>query len=71
LFGLVSDVGNVLGPVAGVVLYELTGRTSFILLGALSGLLAVVLATQASRWRRHFPTTTATTPERETVATRA
>lgn len=57
LFGLVSDVGNVLGPVAGVVLYELTGRTSFVLLGALSGLLVVVLASQASRWRRNFPTT--------------
>lgn len=60
LFGLVSDVGNVLGPVAGVVLYELTGRTSFILLGALSGLLVVVLASQAPRWRRHFPTAAAT-----------
>jgi MFS family permease len=56
LFGLVSDVGNVLGPIAGVVLYELTGRVSFVLLGALSGLLVVVLATQASRWRRLFPT---------------
>jgi MFS family permease len=63
LFGLVSDVGNVLGPVAGVVLYELTGRTSFILLGALSGLLVVVLASQAPRWRRHFPTTAAATAE--------
>lgn len=60
LFGLVSDVGNVLGPVAGVVLYELTGRTSFILLGALSGLLVVVLASQAPRWRRHFPIAAAT-----------
>lgn len=59
LFGLVSDVGNVLGPVAGVVLYELTGRTSFILLGALSGLLVVVLASQAPRWRRHFPSAAA------------
>jgi MFS family permease len=57
LFGLVSDVGNVLGPVAGVVLYELTGRVSFVVLGALSGLLVVVLATQAARWRRLFPTT--------------
>jgi MFS family permease len=60
LFGLVSDVGNVLGPVAGVVLYELTGRTSFILLGALSGLLVVVLASQAPRWRRNFPAAAAT-----------
>jgi MFS family permease len=68
LFGLVSDVGNVLGPIAGVVLYELTGRTSFILLGALSGLLVVVLASQAPRWRRHFPTTAETTPDREPVA---
>jgi MFS family permease len=63
LFGLVSDVGNVVGPVAGVVLYELTGRTSFVLLGAFSGLLVVVLASQASRWRRHFPTTAAATAE--------
>jgi MFS family permease len=63
LFGLVSDVGNVLGPIAGVVLYELTGRVSFVLLGALSGLLIVVLATQASRWRRLFPTATAPVAE--------
>jgi MFS family permease len=63
LFGLVSDVGNVLGPVVGVVLYELTGRVSFVVLGAVSGLLIMVLATQASRWRRLFPTTTATTAE--------
>ncbi|MFC4852232.1 MFS transporter [Actinophytocola glycyrrhizae] len=68
LFGLVSDIGNVLGPVAGVVLYELTGRTSFILLGALSGLLVVVLASQASRWRRHFPATAPAAPAREPVA---
>ncbi len=61
LFGLVSDVGNVVGPVAGVVLYELTGRTSFILLGAFSGLLVVVLASQAARWRRHFPSPAAAT----------
>lgn len=67
LFGLVSDVGNVLGPVAGVVLYELTGRTSFILLGALSGLLVVVLASQAPRWRRHFPAAAAV-EKREPVA---
>jgi MFS family permease len=63
LFGLVSDVGNVVGPVAGVVLYELTGRTSFILLGAFSGLLVVVLASQASRWHRHFPRSAAATAE--------
>jgi hypothetical protein len=42
-----------------VVLYELTGRGSFVLLGALSGMLAVALATQAARWSRHFPTATA------------
>jgi MFS family permease len=63
LFGLVSDVGNVLGPVAGVVLYELTGRTSFVVLGVFSGLLVVVLMSQASRWRRHFPTGAAATAE--------
>ncbi|MDQ3785836.1 MAG: MFS transporter [Actinomycetota bacterium] len=68
LFGVVSDVGNVVGPVAGVVLYELTGRTSFVLLGAFSGLLVVVLASQASRWRRHFPVAPATRPDHEAVA---
>lgn len=68
LFGLVSDVGNVLGPVAGVVLYELTGRTSFVLLGALSGLLVVVLASQSARWRRHFP---APAPEPQPLVTAA
>jgi MFS family permease len=63
LFGLVSDVGNVLGPVAGVVLYELTGRTSFVVLGVFSGLLVVVLASQARRWHRHFPSGAAATAE--------
>jgi hypothetical protein len=55
LFGLVSDIGNVAGPVVGVVLYELTGRMSFLVLGALSGLLVVVVTSQAARWRRSFP----------------
>jgi MFS family permease len=55
LFGLVSDVGNVLGPVVGVVLYELTGRVSFLLLGAFAGLLVAVLVAVGGRWRRSFP----------------
>jgi hypothetical protein len=32
-----SDVGNVAGPVVGVVLYELAGWMSFLVLGAFSG----------------------------------
>ncbi|TDV54916.1 MFS transporter [Actinophytocola oryzae] len=60
LFGLVSDVGNVLGPVVGVVLYEVTGRVSFLLLGALAGALVAVLAALSGRWRRHFPSATVT-----------
>lgn len=55
LFGLVSDVGNVLGPVVGVVLYELTGRVSFIVLGAFAGVLVAGVAAFAGRWKRLFP----------------
>jgi MFS family permease len=55
LFGLVSDVGNVLGPVVGVVLYEVTGRVSFLLLGVFAGVLVAVLVGFAGRWRRSFP----------------
>lgn len=58
LFGLVSDVGNVLGPVVGVVLYELTGRVSFVLIGAFAGLLVAVVLSLAGRWRRSFPAAT-------------
>lgn len=60
LFGLVSDVGNVLGPVIGVVLYEVTGRVSFVVLGAFAGLLVAVVVSLAGRWRRSFPTATVT-----------
>jgi len=50
LFGAVSDVGNVAGPVLGTVLYELTGRLAFVLLGALPGvLLGALLATTGRR----------------------
>ncbi|WP_431037605.1 MFS transporter [Streptomyces sp. P6-2-1] len=44
LFGLVSDLGNVVGPLIGVALYETTGRFTFALLGAASAvaLLAVM-----------------------------
>lgn len=51
MFILVSDIGNVAVPVVGVVLYELT----FLVLAALSGLLVVVVTSQAARWRRSFP----------------
>ncbi len=61
LFGLVSDVGNVLGPVIGVLLYEITGRVSFVVLGAFAGLLVAVLLSLAGRWRRSFPTTATVT----------
>ena len=66
LFGLVSDVGNVLGPVIGVVLYEITGRVSFVLLGAFAGLLVAVVVSLAGRWRRSFPTATVTELRPET-----
>ncbi|MFL6118414.1 MAG: hypothetical protein ACJ73U_02230, partial [Actinophytocola sp.] len=56
LFGLVSDVGNVLGPVVGVVLFEVTGRVSFVVLGAFAGVLVAVATAFAGRWRRSFPT---------------
>ncbi|GLZ33859.1 MFS transporter [Lentzea sp. NBRC 105346] len=57
VFGLISDVGSVVGPIVGVVLYELTGRLSFVLLGAVSGLLLAVLVfvvvPQRDDWREH------------------
>ncbi|HSV67711.1 MAG TPA: MFS transporter [Mycobacteriales bacterium] len=53
LFGAVSDIGNVLGPIVGTVLYELTGRVSFVLLGAMGGLLLAALVVAAGR-RRNF-----------------
>ncbi|ROP35776.1 homoserine O-acetyltransferase MetX [Saccharothrix texasensis] len=51
LFGLVSDIGNILGPLLGVALYELTGRVSFLVIGALSGLLLAALVVGARRSR--------------------
>jgi MFS family permease len=51
LFGMVSDVGNVLGPLAGVLLYELSGRMSFVLLGVLSGLFIPFLVVVQRRGR--------------------
>ncbi|QFZ21208.1 MFS transporter [Saccharothrix syringae] len=50
VFGFISDVGNIVGPLVGVVLYETTGRMSFVLLGAMSGLLLAVLALAAGRF---------------------
>jgi MFS family permease len=52
LFGMVSDVGNIVGPIAGIALYELTGRVSFLLLGALAGLFLVALAASLGRAAR-------------------
>ena len=51
LFGMVSDVGNILGPLLGVVLYELTGRFAFVLMAGLSTVLLAVLAVAVSRRR--------------------
>jgi MFS family permease len=51
LFGLASDVGNIIGPVVGVALYAWTGSGSFVLLGALSGLLLAGLTVAARRSR--------------------
>jgi MFS family permease len=46
LFGLIGDIGSVLGPIAGVALYEWTGRLSFVLLGTLCAIvLAFLIAT--------------------------
>ena len=55
LFGMVSDIGNILGPIVGVVLYELTGQVSFVLLGALSGLLLAALVVALGRGRSFLP----------------
>jgi hypothetical protein len=55
---MVSDVGGILGPVTGVVMYELTGRVTFALLGAFSGLLLVAVLARPSG-----QTTLARTPE--------
>ncbi|HEY3609625.1 MAG TPA: MFS transporter [Pseudonocardiaceae bacterium] len=53
LFGLASDVGNIIGPIAGVVLYGLTGRLSFLLLGTLSVLVLAALTIAAGGRGRH------------------
>jgi MFS family permease len=68
LFGLVSDIGNVLGPVIGMALYEVTDRLPFLLLGAVSGLVLPVLAA-AGRRRGTLPGSARV--ERETAAPRA
>ncbi|HEX3648950.1 MAG TPA: MFS transporter, partial [Pseudonocardiaceae bacterium] len=44
LFGLISDIGNITGPLVGVALYEWTGRLVFPLLGIFSVALLVTLA---------------------------
>ncbi|MEV7128451.1 MFS transporter [Streptomyces sp. NPDC093260] len=49
LFGLVSDLGNVLGPLLGVALYAVNHRLPFLLLGAVSGLVLLALAAVARR----------------------
>jgi homoserine O-acetyltransferase len=51
LFGLVSDIGNVLGPLLGVALYQLSGRVSFLVIGASSGLLLGALVVAGRRFR--------------------
>lgn len=43
LFGFVSDLGNVVGPLIGVALYEATGRFTFALLGAASAVALVAV----------------------------
>ncbi|PRY45237.1 MFS transporter [Umezawaea tangerina] len=59
LFGFISDVGNIIGPIVGVVLYEITGRFSFVVLGALSGLLLAALVLAAGRAKGLLPSTRA------------
>lgn len=54
LFGLASDIGNSLGPVIGVALFESTGRLSFAALGGLSALVLLgQLCVAARPARRH------------------
>ncbi|MEU3844542.1 MFS transporter [Streptomyces sp. NPDC028635] len=60
LFGLVSDIGNVLGPVLGVALYAATDRLAFLVLGGLSGLVLLAIAV-AGRSRATLPGGTAPT----------
>ncbi|WP_055494953.1 MFS transporter [Streptomyces sp. TP-A0356] len=68
LFGLVSDIGNVLGPVIGVALYEVTDRLPFLVLGAVSGLVLLALAAVG---RRRGTLPGSAPAERETAAQRA
>ncbi|MFD8393971.1 MFS transporter [Streptomyces sp. NPDC059680] len=49
LFGFVSDMGNVLGPLVGVALYEVSDRVPFLVLGAASGLVLLALAALGRR----------------------
>jgi MFS family permease len=66
LFGMVSDIGNIVGPIVGVMLYEVTGRLSFVLLGALSGLLLTAAAAALRRTSGFQPSTSAhPAPRRE------
>lgn len=67
LFGFISDVGNIFGPIAGVVLYEFTGRFSFVVLGSFCGLLLTALALAAGRTRALLPGGRAESPSPEPV----
>ncbi|WP_079161166.1 MFS transporter [Streptomyces fodineus] len=49
LFGLVSDIGNVIGPFIGMALYAVTDRLPFLVLGAVSGLVLLPLAAAGRR----------------------
>ena len=57
LFGMASDIGNSLGPVIGVALFESTGRVSFALLGGLSALVLLGQLCVVARpaWRHARP----------------
>ncbi|MFI9720157.1 MFS transporter [Streptomyces sp. NPDC052396] len=66
LFGLVSDIGSVLGPVIGMALYEITGRLPFLLLGAVCGLVLLGLAA-VGRGARRVPAAAAVAEADQTV----
>ncbi|MFF9819229.1 MFS transporter [Streptomyces sp. NPDC014006] len=67
LFGLVSDLGNVLGPVIGVALYAVTDRLPFLVLGGVSGLVLLAVAAVGRR-RSTVPGTAAAAPVRTAQA---
>lgn len=64
LFGMVSDVGNIIGPALGVLLWHVTGRGVFVLLGlGTSLMLLAVVGGVLARGRRRTAPGTRPSPE--------